>query len=483
MKLMKTISTKRHFHWVLVVFCSLALAASTFAFTQFNPVEKVLSINSWGAGVPNGSCITAFATFRPWWIRYTPNPVVVTASGGIEPQITIPRDKVAVKFRYDDQGNQSPGRILPERGIGYEAILGGLTALRSLFSTDLIFDFALFIRLQQWALVGALIVVPLGFYGVGSSSTIRQSMLVFTLVYLTLLILNPNINEYLNEGIIDSSLANPAAVLSCSAWFFILKFAELKSFKEILGVSALSLGLSFSTHIRGEFLIVLLAVFAFNFCVLLKHNRLKLKGLLLALVILFSLPVGYGLINTAVFGRFIPLRMHFGQNLYEPIGQFPNPWGIEYRDEWLINYVEEAGYQYGSFEDDTFLTRRYLECLKENPGLFLHNFNRRLQFFSTTFGYPINFLTLFLTLIALGWCAFKDEKFLGIAQPLLMALGFLAYFGWVNSMLRCVTPVHFLINLFWCLLAAYLYQTGHFSRLLSFFKDLKNRLSPATSRA
>jgi hypothetical protein len=145
--------------------------------------------------------------------------------------------------------------------------------------------------------------------------------------------------------------------------------------------------------------------------------------------------------------------MQSGQNLFEPIGQYPNPYGIQYSDQWVAEYLNDMGIEYLSFEADRTLTREYFQILFNNPGLFLRNFKNRLEFFGSYFSiwsskrFPINVLTIsgcLLTILILSW---KHNRFLILGIPLLLAINYLIFFGWVNQLPRLIAPIHFLINI------------------------------------
>ncbi|MCL4235719.1 MAG: hypothetical protein KJ042_14500, partial [Deltaproteobacteria bacterium] len=120
------------------------LFAATMA-VPFEPIDGLLSRTSWGAGPPSSSAIAAFATARPWWVAWKPEAVRPTFEGGIEQIVRVPRaDLVA------------GAPIPPVRGVGYDAVLGAVTALRSLGSPDLVFDFRLLASLGRVTWIGAL---------------------------------------------------------------------------------------------------------------------------------------------------------------------------------------------------------------------------------------------------------------------------------------------------------------------------------------
>ena len=108
------------------------------------------------------------------------------------------------------------------------------------------------------------------------------------------------------------------------------------------------------------------------------------------------------------------------------------------------------------FETDRCLTRRYLSVVRESPGLLLANFKRRMGYFSRELGVWLNVKTIFVVLGLVSLLAWRDQRFLYVALPLVLATGYLLIFGWLNNLLRLVVPAHFLINVFLCATAAYL---------------------------
>jgi hypothetical protein len=229
--------------------------------------------------------------------------------------------------------------------------------------------------------------------------------------------------------------------------------------------------------VRGEFLIVYGFVLMFLAVVTLRERK-AWKGLAVVLALLLLFPIANGLVNKTVFGHFVPFRMQSGQNLYEPIGQYPNPYGIEYRDEWIGDYLGEHGIEYISFEADRFLTGKYLEALRESPGLFFSNFHKRLRYFSGELGLWLDVWTIPLVLLLAGFLAFRDDRFVRVAIPLVMAIGYLLLFAWLNRLLRMVTPAHFLVDVFFCFAAVYLFEVVRGKGLLPPFRKKTRPASP-----
>lgn len=436
----------------LIVLQLIVTAFLTCIGTQFQAPETVLSVHSWGAGTPSGTQMTAFATAGPWWRPHKPDPIAITPAKGLASVVTIPRDQIRV---------QTCSRCLapPRRGIGYEAFLGGITAFRSFGSPVLIYDFSLVVRIQQVLLVLVMTLLPLSFSLAHPAFWSPATFVFFNIAYALVLLVRPNRAEFLTEGIIDNALANPCALLSLIALFALFQGWKLQSRREVAQVVLASLGLSFCSLVRGEFLVVHAFVLGFFAVLAVVRDRSLLRGCVLSGVLLFLFPVAHGTVNALVFGHFVPLRLTYGQNLYEPIGQFPNPWGIRYNDQWLDEYVESQGIRRGSFEADEFLVRRYVECLQEKPEVFVSNFFQRLNIFSKFFSPLLHAGFLPLLLIGAGYASWKDERWVFLTCPLVFATGYVLFFGWTNSLLRCVTPVHFLLNLFFIFLGLLALQT------------------------
>lgn len=440
----------RHFRQHLLAFPRSTIVVSlgligllTLVGTQFQSVTEALSVMAWGAGTPSSSTITAFATGRPWWKRHLPEAIQTAPSGGIIPLVRIPRTQIQT----------TPEPVLPERSLGYDAFLGWVTALRSLFSTDLVFDFALMIRLQHWLLVLGICLLPVVFSRLHPNYRTPLTFSTFFIGYLFVLLLRPNKSKFLTDGLIDSALANALAMFSVAAFWLVLSHSRLETWKQRGAVIGAGLFLSFVTQIRGEFLFVGGLTFGLLALLVWKQPAFSWKGLVLAGLCFLMLPVGYGAFNQQQFGHFVPLRMRSGQNLFEPIGQFPNPWGIEYNDQWLEKYLNQRGIEYTSFEADRFLTAQYVQCLKENPWLFGRNFYLRLGQFAKQFGFWLNFWTIPLILFGFWVAIQKSERLAFLAVPLVLAVGYLVFFGWTNSLLRLVSPVHFLVSAFLTLLS------------------------------
>jgi hypothetical protein len=405
--------------------------------TSFPPVREVLSLHTWGAGTPTTTRVTAFATLRPWWTEYEPEAVRVRDDGGIETVVRVPRATV-----------RSTGRpVLPARGIGYELVLGLLTALRSLGSSDLVYDFRLYVLFQRAALLLALALAPLALYLSRPEFRRTAAIWIYNLATLPLLLLWPHRERFLTEGIVDSALAPACAVVSVAALLLVARGLRLDSRWRALGLALGALFLGCSTMIRAEFLLI----DGFALAILLLpclRDRRRWLGFGLAAALLLAVPLGYGAANRILFGHFVPLRLQSGQNLVEPIGQFPNPYGIRYDDAWLDGYLQAHGHEYFGLDTDRFLTGVYLKLLRDDPGLFLTNLQRRLTLFARWLRVPLTAWTIPIVLILAVALAWRDASFLPVALPLMLAIGDLLLFGWTNSLFRLVAPAHFLLTVF-----------------------------------
>jgi hypothetical protein len=385
----------------------------SYSFTKFPSPDVVLSTSSWGAGVPSSTHITAFATLRRWWVFHEPEAAIAPVLlGAIFPRLRTPR-----------------------------------------------------------------------------------ALLTYNCCYFLVLLAWPNREKFLTTGLIDSSLANTFAVLGAYAFTVLLlcvwRLTEpipgaperpgphssrrvLQGSKQLpnwLGkgflrspkmriqfgiLVASSLFLGFCPLVRGEFIVLYAFVFALSAVVFGCSRRSTLPFLTLSIV-LFVLPsAAYGAVNAAVFGRYVPLRMQGGQNLFEPIGQFPNPYGIQFDDVWVSEYLEQNGYEYLTFEADEFLTARYLEILREHPHLLVSNFFGRLEFFSGFFKLPINLAMILLALSGVVVFGLRDMRLFLLSIPLALAIAYMLFFGWTNKLPRLITPIHMLVNMFWCFLFTYL---------------------------
>ncbi|MBX7219557.1 MAG: hypothetical protein K1Y36_06400 [Blastocatellia bacterium] len=425
------------------VFISLNLLATlalTWMGTQFHQPQEVLAVSSWGGGTPTTSSITAFATLRPWWKRNQPEGFQVRPSGEVEPVVRIPRDRITTTEEAS----------LPLRGIGFDLLCGWETTVRSGFSADLIFDFGWLVRLHQFWLVAAWTLLPLGLYW--SSDFFRHPIIFFyfNCTHLGLLLVRSNKAKFLTEGIIDSALANPLALVVVLAGWGICRAGGMTTRKHQVIIFLCGFILGFCTLVRGEFFFLVGLIFLYLGLFAFFHYKDIRRGVCISFFIFLLCPFSYGVFNLIQFGHFVPLRMQSGQNLLEPIGQYPNPFGIEYRDEWVMEYLTGQKIEYISFAADQHLTQRYFALLKEHPGVFFKHFYLRCQYFSKQFGYLINLWVLPFLLLGIFYYSARDKNFLIVFLPLVLTIGYFLFFGWTNNLLRLVTPIHFLLNAFLC---------------------------------
>ncbi len=184
------------------------LSAVTFVASDFRSASDVLADGTWGAGTPSASAMAAIALGRPWWRPTKPEPVTVREDGAIEPVVRIPRSAIVTRWCRE---------ALPTRGVGYDVFGGVVVAIRSMFSDDLVFDFALLIRIQNLLLVVSLAAALSFLWRSRACFQTNKTTGFIWLTYVGLMFLRPNRSEYLNQGIIDSALANPLAILAVPA--------------------------------------------------------------------------------------------------------------------------------------------------------------------------------------------------------------------------------------------------------------------------
>jgi hypothetical protein len=408
-------------------------------FTQFTAPDVILSFNSWGAGTPTNSGVAAFATFGPWWRVHEPEPFVSTPWGGTQPLVEVPRSDLRVTRRL----------ALPLRGVGYEAFLGAVTFVRSLFSDRLVFDYVLMLRVQQGLLLVALGLLPLALYLALPDRRSPHLFTAYNVAYLAVLLAWPNKSKFLTEGIIDSAIANALALLAVAALVVVARAAASRSRAALLALLAASLFLGFCPLVRGELLPAIALAYLFLIAVVAVRDR-RAAGLVAAsLAVAVAPTIGHAAVNEAVFGHFAP-RVQAGQNLFEPIGQFPNPYGIEYSDVWFEAHVRELGYEYPSFEADAYASSRYVEILRERPGLLWSNFMGRLREMRGYYKVPIHVLTLVAGLVLAVWLSIRRPRLVPVFLPLVLMIGFAAFLGWTHDLMRATTPIHFLWNAFLC---------------------------------
>lgn len=422
--------------WIGIGLNAIAAIVIAASFTTLRTPSEILAEETWGAGPPSASWATAFATGRPWWYRIRPEGFVEIQGGGWVHEVRVPRDEIRTTHRL----------VRPIRSIGYSAVVGAAIWARSIGSTDVVFDWPFVIRVQQALLVATIAAIPF-FLLVGVPPERRLVFLttynVCSLVVLTQL---PNDARFVVDGLIDSALAVPFALLGAGAFALALRNIERPTVRNVAIAGAASLFLGLCPLVRGELLPPILAVYAFAGAVLVVTARRRLAWLALCAALTLAPIVAYGALNKAVFGRFVPLRMQDGQNLLQPIGQYPNPYGIVWKDEWFERFVAARGVDYQTFEADDLGRAAYLSILRENPELFVENFFNRLVHFSKYFDLPISLGALFVLFVGCWYACVRDERRLAFAVPAVLAVGYLVFFAWTNSDPRPVAPVHYLAN-------------------------------------
>src|SRR5437867_4560372 len=203
--------------------------------TPFRPIDEVLAVSAWGAGTPSSTCITSFATLRPWWTQVEPDTVRVTGAGRIEPTVRIPRSSIRVTGEL----------VLPSRSLGYDAILGAVVGVRSLFWSDLIYDFRMIIQFQRCMLLLVLTLAPLALYSVHPLFRRLSTFVAYNLAYLSVQFVWPNDRAYLIEGIIDNALANALALLGVGAIFLLMRNLGRESGRNLFKYVGAGLFMSF----------------------------------------------------------------------------------------------------------------------------------------------------------------------------------------------------------------------------------------------
>jgi len=430
--------------WIVLSGSTLVIVAATCLFTPFRSPEDVLAERTWGAGRTSTSTLTAIALGHPWWHRHKPRGLVQTAQGGFEHEVRIARTNI-VGF---------PEVVtLPHRSLGYDAVIGGLTALRSLGEPDLVYDWWTIVRAQQTSLVLALLAPAIAVVAAARRRSGPWMAAGYAAAFVALVAVWPFESHWLIDGIIDSALSAPAALAGVPFSAAIaVSWDELR--RPPWWCAALcGLGLGMLTMIRGEL------AFAFLACLGVaalwkvldgRRWRERIRAVCPALVAvagLLAVPAVYGFVNVGIHGHFVPFRLQAGQNLVEPVGEFPNPWGIEYSDEWMMNELRSQGIDYVSFEADRFLTGRYFSMLAQEPGLFVRNFVARLGRLPGDLG--LGFLGPFTVLLLLGaaivagrgWPAYRPAL-----VPLVMAIGLVLFHAWFGSPPRVLAPVRFLVS-------------------------------------
>lgn len=460
-----SISTRRTIRSVVCVLAAMVLVtAATLLLTPFRSPREVLSEGTWGIGRTSTSVMTGFALGRPWWRLHAPSGLTRTPAGAVPDEVRIPRDEIV---EFDDE------TTLPHRSIGYDATLGALTAVRSAFSSALVFDWWTVVRFQQGALVVALLAPILSLVMTLRPRHRPTAAAAYATTFAAFLAVRPFESTWLIDGIIDSSLAAPAALLAIPLVVCIADRDARVGSPRLLIPSLVGLTLGFFTMLRGElvfpFLLATVVVAAWQ--VELRrsepetsHVHLRLKpvlrvcGLLPAFVAaaaILVVPIAYGISNVAIHGHFIPFRLQSGQNLVEPIGEFENPWGIEYSDTWMNAELESRGLAYISFEADSELTRQYVDMLAQEPMLFVRNFLTRLARLPSDLALGLLGPFSLPVLLALAlWMGRRLPQTRAALVPLVLSIGLVLFHAWFGSPGRVLAPVRFLMVCAVCAAAA-----------------------------
>lgn len=421
---------------VALIAAVLAVAGAAFVSIPFEPLDGLLSRMSWGAGPPSSSAIAAFATARPWWIAWQPEAVRPNGAGGIEPLVRVPRDALR------------PGRpVQPVRGIGYDAALGAVTALRSLGSPDVIFDFRLLASLGRATWIGVLALSVFALFLLTGRNT--SAAIVYGAALAALIALFPPSPAFVPDGLIDSALAPACFVASTFILAAMFRrrdssspprraFAGAFGWGAILGALAMIRGELFWV---GAFALVVVAVFGPRE----REHFARAGGALAGLLLV---PVAHGCVNLVVFGDFVAFRLQGAQNLLEPIGQYPNPFGVLWDDIWAEELLKSRSLAYGSAAADAFFLDAYRRILAGDPWLFVRNFATRLSVFGSQFGWWLGPAWIAAP-TAVTAATLRRERGLSVAGASgLFATGFLAFCAWTNSMPRLVAPAHAVLLVF-----------------------------------
>jgi len=190
--------------------------------------------------------------------------------------------------------------------------------------------------------------------------------------------------------------------------------------------------------LRGEFIFLSFTTLGIALYFWWIHRpRLHLRNrLVIILLVLFTLPLLWGLRN--IYQYRIPTigRTQNWQHLYQNLGEYPNPWGIINTDEWTWNFVEKHGYAYGTFAADQFLKTQYFAAFRERPDIILTNFaSRTIDIASAVFPLGKSFLLL-LALVLIICFRRKEMKrvlpLIGYFVTLWLLMGFVL-FGGINK--------------------------------------------------
>jgi hypothetical protein len=424
----------RSWWWVLSLGATAAVA---LVLTSFHPPAETLASSSWGAGTPTSSGASAFATFRPWWREVKPDAVVVTEAGGIEPRVDVDRDDLKTTRHLRP----------PLRGVGYDMFLGAVVFWRSLFSPSLVFDWALVLRLQQALLVAALLSLPVALWFALPDRRTRYLLAVYPVFALLVTLAWPNRPKFVVEGIVDSAISSPLALFAVGAYAVVWRAAASRRKWALASLVAASLLLGYAPLVRGELAAALGLTHLFLLAVAVARSRASIAPRLVSVAIAALPTVAASAVNDAVFGHFT-LRMQAAQNLFEPIGQYPNPYGIEYSDVWFESHVRALGYDYPSFEADDYARGRYGEILRERPGLLWSNFTSRLATMRGFFKLPLHAATLGLSLAVALWVSVRRPRLVPVFVPLVLAIGLAIFLAWTHDLPRAIVPIHYLANAF-----------------------------------
>ncbi len=445
--------TARHAGSVLAAV--VVVAAATVLLTPFRSPGEVLAERTWGIGRTSTSVMAGFALGRPWWRLRVPSGLARTPDGIVPNEVRIPRDEIV------ELGDVT---TLPHRSIGYDVVLGAFTAIRSAFSSMLVFDWWSVVRFQQGALVVGLLAPMVAAVATTQKNRPGIAAIVYAVTFAGFLIVRPFENKWLVDGILDSALSAPAALVAVPLLICISdRIANPDPMRLFVPMHA-GLVLSSFTMIRGELVFPFLLAIAATAIWQVQFGRVKsqpsreeakhaparrLGGVLPAFVAagaLILVPIAYGFANVAIHGHFVPFRLQSGQNLVEPVGEFDNPWGIEYSDEWIGSELKARGIEYVSFEADAVLTRQYLDMLSQEPLLFVRNFIVRLERLPNELAFGLlGPISVPLLLAFAFWIGRRHPSTRPALVPLLLSIGLVLFHAWFGSPDRVLAPVRFLM--------------------------------------
>ena len=451
-------------HVGVVLGAMVVVASAATLLTPFRSPDAVLAERTWGIGRTSTSVMSGFALGRPWWRLRVPSGLARTADGVVPNEVRIPRDEI---IEFNDE------ITLPHRSIGYDFVLGAFTAIRSLFSSALVFDWWSVVRFQQGALVFGLLAPLIATVVTTRQKGRRAAAVAYAIAFTILLAAQPFENTWLIDGILDSALAAPAALLAVPLLVILSDRIARNGRMHIFVPMLVGLVLGLFTMIRGELVFsFLLAISAMAFWQTrftrvdseshhveliqdLSYRFGVIRPTLVAASVLILVPIAYGFANVAIHGHFVPFRLQSGQNLVEPIGEFDNPWGIEYSDEWAGSALEARGIEYVSFEADAVLTRLYVDMLAQEPRLFVRNFTARLERLPTELAFDLlGPISLPILLVSALWLGRHNPQTRAALVPLLLSIGLVLFHAWFGSPSRILAPVRFLMVSSFCAAAA-----------------------------